>query len=293
MKKFLKILITFTILCFATFGAIGVKPNKYKTTGSASADSLVATVTLTANDVTRGGVDCKIEINKDLDVPSTAIRFEYRTIEPEEELYSKFKKSYKELTSQAKIGKIVYIKLSCPDYPEVETYLQTANVTLKVYMPTFLLNKSTYFVDFAYTPESSSARVLKDDVVVEDNNFVVYNMRMSTDGCYVALVYDGSLTIVIICIVAFLIILAFCIYLKIRKMHKEDPEYYEALKKEKAEKKNNALKNRYYEESLTMSTNKKSKDASSTQKSSKQTTQTAQNSNKKNKPTPKQVKRKF
>lgn len=297
MKKFIKFLTMFTLGLLVVFAPFGVKSNNKGNCASAGSSPLIANVTLTANDETRGGVDCEIVLNKDLDVPASAIKFEYRTIESDEELYEKFKKSYKELTSQAKIGKIVYIKLSCPDYPEVDTYLQTARVKLRVYMPTFLLNKGTYFVDFAYSPDSSVQKFLNDDVTIEDKNFVVYEMNMSKDGCYVALVYDNSSVIVIICIVAFLIILAFCIYLKIRKMHKEDPEYYEALKSEKAQKKamrkGVSVEQNKSAKSNTQTASSGNKTITVNKKASANSNASADNSNKKNKPTPKQVKRRY
>lgn len=296
MKKFIKFLTMFTLGMLVVFAPLGVKSNNKENRASADTSPLVANVTLTANDETRGDVDCEIILNKDLDVPASAIKFEYRTIESDEEIYTKFKKSYKELTSQAKIGKIVYIKLSCPDYPEVDTYLQTAKVKLRVYMPTFLLNKGTYFVDFAYSPDSSVQKFLNDDVTIEDKNFVVYEMNMSKEGCYVALVYDGSATIVVICIVAFLIILAFCIYLKIRKMHKEDPEYYEALKREKAQKKAMRKGVSAEQNKLTKSnpqTTANGNKATTNKKATANSNASTDNSNKKNKPTPKQVKRKY
>jgi len=73
----------------------------------------------------------------------------------------------------------------------------------------------------------------------------------------------------------FLVILGFCVYLKIRKMHNEDPEYYAELKREKAQKK--AMKQKFNNEMNAYSNKNKQQNAS----------------NKKNKPTPKQVKRKY
>lgn len=280
-KNFRPKLLSIIALSFVLLlGSFGIQKNA-KNVANADILPTLSDITLTAKDETRGGVDAEIYI-MDETIPSTAnIVFEYRTLESDDAEYQKFQKTFKSKWGQSKIGKIVYFKVSCPTDEEINRKLQSArNVKIKVYMPTFLLSKSNYYVAYGYSADAYS-NILKDNVQIEDKNFVVVDMNLAQDGCYIALVYDGSWAIVIICIVAFLIILGVCIYLKIRKMHNSDPEYYAQLKKEKEQKKK--LKKQYNNE-INEYSNKSSKQ---------NTANTNNNSNKKNKPTPKQVKRKY
>lgn len=276
MKIFKKtnLLILFALSFALLFGSFGIQKNA-KNTVSANLSHLGANITLSANDTVRGGVDAELYI-MDETIPSSAkIVFEYRTLEADEELYAKFNKVFKSKWSQSKIGKIVYFKVSCPTDEAVESKLQSArNVKVKVFMPSFLLNKSNYFIAYGYSPDSYT-NILKDRVQIEDKNFVVVDMTLAKDGCFIALVYDTSWVIIVICVSVFLVILGFCVYLKIRKMHNEDPEYYAELKREKAQKK--AMKQKFNNEMNAYSNKNIQQNAS----------------NKKNKPTPKQVKRKY
>ena len=273
-----KLLILIALSFVLLLGSFGIQKNA-KNVASADMLTTLSDITLTAKDETRGGVDAEIYI-MDETIPSTAnIVFEYRTLESDDDQYQRFQKTFKSKWGQSKIGKIVYFKVSCPTDEEVDRKLQSArNVKIKVYMPTFLLSKSNYYVAYGYSADAYS-NILKDNVKIEDKNFVVVDMNLAKDGCYIALVYDGSWAIVIICIVAFLVILGVCIYLKIRKLHNSDPEYYAQLKKEKEQKK--ALKKQYNNE-MNEYSNKSAKSNA-----------TNNNLNKKNKPTPKQVKRKY
>lgn len=286
LKKCLQILAVFAVSLVCVMGSFGIKgKNMNGVVANASSNSALATVTLSAYDETLQQNDIEIIINdQTISIPQEEIQFNYVTLVNGDEKYEEFEKVFKSKWSQSKIGKLVYFTVSCPNYPEIEAKLQSErNVQIKIYMPSFLLNKSNYFVAYGYAPDSYSA-ITKDNLEIVDNNYVIVTMNLAKDGCYIGLVYDGSWVIVIICIAVFLVILALCIYLKIRKMHREDPEYYQALKREKEQKK-------AYRKSMKESGgNANTKNITNQSKTNQQK---AQHGQKKTTATPKQVKRKY
>ena len=286
LNKCLQILAVFAVSLVCVMGSFGIKgKNMNGVVANASSNSALATVTLSAYDEALQQNDIEIIINdQTISIPQEEIQFNYVTLVNGDEKYEEFEKVFKSKWSQSKIGKLVYFTVSCPNYPEIEAKLQSErNVQIKIYMPSFLLNKSNYFVAYGYAPDSYSA-IAKDNLEIVDNNYVIVTMNLAKDGCYIGLVYDGSWVIVIICIAVFLVILALCIYLKIRKMHREDPEYYQALKREKEQKK--AYRKSMKESGGTANTKNITNQSKTNQ-------QKAQHGQKKTTATPKQVKRKY
>lgn len=208
---------------------------------NASEMSSLGSVVITVKSDTRlNENECVITLNND-HLNGAQIDCNYTSIGSKkgEDLYdeySKFLSFFKNKSSQVRIGKLVKINLTCPD-AEKQTIIKGGTpANIKIYFPANLLSKN-YAIYVGTAPNSVSFKAVSDSRIKIDNGDVIMDIT-AYETFYVALVYDGSYIIVWLCVGGFVVILGVCIFFKIRKMRKDDPEYYKSVKDEKKQKKN-------------------------------------------------------
>ena len=155
--------------------------------------------------------------------------------------YEKFNHAFADkYTNQSRIGKLISFTLKYTDeYGDVQDYVSSNHITLKFYVGKAILKKE---IGVASCYEAKNLNV-KIDTIAEhnyeiDGNYIVLSLSgVGRATNTFAVFYNNSYTVVIICVIGFLAILGLAIGLKIRKMHKDDPEYYAQRKKEKMKEK--------------------------------------------------------
>lgn len=174
------------------------------------------------------------------DTLSNNVTMNYTIIGSDQKLFDEFKHAFKQkYTSQTAIGKLVCIKLSSND-AEIQKQIDNGIFAdVHIFFPTQLLSKEYSMV----IADSTSSFKATDNFKV-DENYVMFSSFMLQNENYFALIYNNAYVIVWIFVVAFVAIFALAIIFKIRKMHKEDPEYYASLKREKQQKKYYAQKSK-------------------------------------------------
>ena len=148
-------------------------------------------------------------------------------------IFEEFNKAFKEkYTSQTAIGKLVCISLTSENQ-DVKNRIDIGfHADVSIWMPTSLLTKEHSVV----TADSPSLFKATDDFTTDENYIKITDYRLVAEN-YICLIYNNAYKIVWICLSIFVVILALCIVFKIRKMRKEDPDYYAGLKREKEQKK--------------------------------------------------------
>lgn len=166
------------------------------------------------------------------------ITMNYTIIGSDQELFEEFKKAFKEkYTPQTAIGKLVCIKLSS-DNTEIQKRIENGvYADVNIFFPTQLLSKEYSMV----IADSASSFRATDNFKVDENYVTFSNFTLQNEN-YFALIYNNAYVVVWIFVIAFVAIFVLAIVFKIRKMHKEDPEYYASLKREKQQKKYYAQK---------------------------------------------------
>lgn len=157
----------------------------------------------------------------------------YTIIGNDNELFEEFKRAFKDrYTSQTAIGKLVCIKLTSEDSSVASRISSGISSRVSLFFTTKLLSKE-YSIVTADSPEVFKAR----DNFTMDDNYVTFENFTLTEENYIALIYNNAYMVVWICLSVFVVIFVCAIIWKIHKMHKEDPEYYAGLKREKERKK--------------------------------------------------------
>lgn len=174
------------------------------------------------------------------------IKITYEVIGNDSSEFESYQKAFKKkYTSQTTIGKFIRIKMYSISYTEtgeekLEPVTSNASVNVKIYLAGNLRNKHYYIV---------TCGSVTDFKAIDERGFTFedgyINLKTSIGpGLTLAVIYDKSYVIVVLCIVGFLIVLGVCIFFKIYRIRKSDPEYYAKVKKEKQKEKQqrNALK---------------------------------------------------
>lgn len=169
-------------------------------------------------------------------VSSINLTVEYTIIGNDMKLFEEFEKAFKDkYTSQTAVGKLVCIKLISTDSDVKRKISAGIGCDISIFFPTHLLSKEYYIVT-ADSPSVFKARSQDKDFTMNENyvNFSGFTLR---DENYVALIYNNAYRFVWIGVSAFVIIFGLAIFFKIRKMRREDPEYYAQRKREKQQQK--------------------------------------------------------
>ena len=168
-------------------------------------------------------------------IDSINLTVKYTIIGNDMALFDEFKEAFKEkYTSQTAIGKLVSIELVSEDEAVQNRISGGLPTKVSVFFPTNLLGKE-YSIVTADSPSLFKAR--GDEFYKVDENYVTFESYTLYNQNYVALIYNNAYKIVWICVAVFALIFVGAIFWKIRKMHKEDPEYYASIKKEKQQQK--------------------------------------------------------
>lgn len=172
---------------------------------------------------------------------STVEMTHYEIIGDTHNKFEKFNKAFiRKYTNQTRVGKLISFTLKhTNDLGEVVDYISSTPITIKLYVGKAILKKE---IGVASCIEANNGNVkidtISDNYYEVDGNYITISLfGVSRATNMLAVFYNNSYTIVIICVIGFLAILGLAIGLKIRKMHKDDPEYYAQRKKEKMKEK--------------------------------------------------------
>ena len=163
------------------------------------------------------------------------LKVKYTIVGSDMALFEEFKEAFKEkYTPQTAIGKLVAIELSSDD-ADIERRISGGfSSKVSIFFPTNLLSKE-YSIVIGDSPSLFKAR--GEDFYSINENYITFENYTLYAHNYVALIYNNAYKVVWICLAVFVVIFAGAIFLKIRKMHKEDPEYYASIKREKQQQK--------------------------------------------------------
>lgn len=179
--------------------------------------------------------DLVLEFAEDIE---DGIKITYESLGNDSSEFVGYQKAFKnKYTSKTTIGKLIKINMYSITNQDGEEVLEpiTSNIAVKVkiYIPSSIKNKNFYLVSCAST---TAFRAIDERGFSTENNYIVLDTVIGP-GLTIAVIYDKSYEVVIICGVVFVAILGLCIFLKIYKLHKDDPEYYAKVKKQKQQKK--------------------------------------------------------
>lgn len=167
------------------------------------------------------------------------IKITYEVIGNDSSEFESYKKAFKKkYTSQTTIGKFIRIKMYSISYTEtgeekLEPVTSNASVNVKIYLAGNLRNKHYYLVSCGSVTDF---RAIDERGFSYEDGYI--NLKTSIGpGLTLAVIYDKSYVIVVLCIVGFLVVLGVCIFIKIYRIRKSDPEYYQKVKKEKQKEK--------------------------------------------------------